>query len=272
MWRRNLELWYAGAAMIAVTGFYLLAMSRLGSVPAAGNLFGHSLGVAGFALMLMTETLYSLRKRSRRARWGRMSHWLRFHIFTGLVGPYLVLLHTSWKYGGLAGAVMAMTLVVVLSGIVGRYIYTSVPRTADGAELEASELEVRIAASETELARWLEARTAANRALAGRMETLSKLPDSGYRLVLGRGIRDWGQRYRWWQALRRLDPESRAQGRELQRLVSRRRALLRQAASLALARRLLAIWHTIHIPLGVVLFTAAFVHIGAALYYATLLR
>jgi hypothetical protein len=38
------------------------------------------------------------------------------------------------------------------------------------------------------------------------------------------------------------------------------------------ARRLLATWHTVHIPLGMVLFVTAFVHAGAALYYATLLR
>jgi hypothetical protein len=34
----------------------------------------------------------------------------------------------------------------------------------------------------------------------------------------------------------------------------------------------MAIWHLIHIPIGMALFTAAFIHIGAALYYATLLR
>jgi hypothetical protein len=38
------------------------------------------------------------------------------------------------------------------------------------------------------------------------------------------------------------------------------------------ARSLLALWHTIHIPIGMVLFISAFVHIGAALYYATFLK
>jgi hypothetical protein len=45
-----------------------------------------------------------------------------------------------------------------------------------------------------------------------------------------------------------------------------------QAVSLARARRMLSIWHAIHIPIGMALFTAAFIHIGAALYYATLLK
>jgi hypothetical protein len=39
-----------------------------------------------------------------------------------------------------------------------------------------------------------------------------------------------------------------------------------------MARRLLALWHAVHIPIGMVLFTAAFIHILAAIYYATLLR
>ena len=47
-----------------------------------------------------------------------MARWLEFHIFTGIVGPYLVLLHTSWKFNGLAGVVMLLTGVIVLSGFI----------------------------------------------------------------------------------------------------------------------------------------------------------
>ncbi len=154
------------------------------SIPAAGGLFGHLLGIVGFILMLMTEVLYSFRKRSRRARWGSMEIWLKFHILTGLVGPYMVLLHTSWKFHGLAGAVTLLTLLIVISGFVGRYIYTRIPRTLDGSEM--------------------------------------------------------------------AEPA--------------------KMAALARARRLMAVWYAIHIPIGMALFVAAFFHIGAALYYSTLLR
>jgi hypothetical protein len=34
----------------------------------------------------------------------------------------------------------------------------------------------------------------------------------------------------------------------------------------------MAIWHTLHVPIGLALFVAALIHIGAAIYYATLLR
>ncbi len=181
--RSNRELWWSFFAILLVTLVYLVVIYAWKAVPAASGFFGHSIGILGFVMMLMTETLYTLRKRSRGIRWGRLASWLRFHIFTGTVGPYMVLLHSSWKFNGLAGIVMLMTALIVLSGFVGRYIYTMIPRTADGLEVEAS----------------------------GRI-------------------------------------------------------------SLAAYRRMMSLWHTIHIPIGMALFTAAFIHAAAAVYYATLLR
>ncbi len=134
MLRRYRELWYALVAMVALTAAYLVAYRQAGAFPAAYGLVGHGIGVAGFLLMLMTETLYSIRKQLTDARWGSMAGWLRFHMVTGLVGPYLVLLHTSMRFRGLAGLVMLLTLVVAVSGLVGRYLYTAVPRTIDGIE------------------------------------------------------------------------------------------------------------------------------------------
>lgn len=184
MLRGNIELWFAFLAMLLMTGLYGLVMVWTREVPPASELFGHGIGIIGFVFMLMTETLYSLRKRSRSVRWGKMSTWLQFHIFTGLVGPYMVLLHTSWKFNGIAGVTTLFTIIIVVSGFVGRYIFTRIPRTMDGLEIE---------------------------------DTLSQ-------------------------------------------------------ETLKQARRLLALWHTIHIPIGMVLFISAFVHIGAALYYATFLK
>jgi hypothetical protein len=272
MQRRSYELWSALGAILAITLLYLWVVNQLNAVPPAGDLFGHGLGIAGFLLMLMTETLYSLRKRTRAARWGRMSSWLRFHIFTGLVGPYMVLLHTSWKFNGLAGLVTALMIAVVISGVVGRYIYTAVPRTADGAMMEAAELEEQIAAAESELQGWLAGRPEVDPRLA---ESLAALPEpaaGGPLLVMGRTFMDWGYRLAWRRERRRMSAVEKRQARELDRLLQERRSLHRQVASLAMARRMLARWHTVHIPIGMALFTAAFVHIGAAIYYATLLK
>ena len=187
MLERSRELLFAVWAIVFITIVYFLMLTLTREIPAASSLYGHSMGILGIVLMLMTETLYTLRKRWKNAHWGKMARWLEFHIFTGIVGPYLVLLHTSWKFNGLAGATMLMTVIIVFSGFIGRYIYTRVPRTADGIE---------------------------DPGLVGQM----------------------------------------------------------QAAALANARRLMALWHTVHIPIGMALFTAAFVHMLGALYYATFLK
>lgn len=187
MLAKNKELWYALIAAIIIAGLYVFMVNWYKSIPAAAGFFGHMIGVIGFLLMLMTETLYSLRKRSRKGRWGSMKSWLQFHIFTGLVGPFMVLLHTSWKFHGLAGITTLLTITIVISGFIGRYIYTRIPRALDGIELTSTTAQA-------------------------------------------------------------------------------------QAAVLARTRRMLSIWHAIHIPIGMALFIAAFIHIGVALTYATLLR
>ena len=154
MLRKSRELIFAVIAMVFITLAYLLVQAATREIPSASGFWGHSLGVLGFVMMLMTEILYSLRKRSKRgARWGRMSNWLEFHIFTGLVGPFMVLIHPGWEFKGLAGVLSLLTVLMVFSGILGRYIYTAVPRASNGAEISLQELEFSALQLEAELAR-----------------------------------------------------------------------------------------------------------------------
>jgi hypothetical protein len=270
--RQNRELWLSFIAVILITLLYLFVTGMLNGVPPASDFFGHSIGIVGFILMLMTESLYSLRKRSRGARWGKMSNWLDFHIFTGLVGPYLVLLHTSWKFNGLAGIVMLLTVIIVASGFVGRYIYTAVPRTADGIELEAGSLNRQIAQADTQLQEMLANSPEKMQLLAKRFSSQPAEAENQTALIFGRVFSDWRYRQEWRRAKRGLDAGSRAQINQLEKMIERRRTLRRQINTLVSARRMMALWHTVHIPIGMVLFTAAFIHIIAAIYYATLLR
>jgi hypothetical protein len=223
---RPSELLLALLAVVAITALYAAYVSSA-AVPAASGLLGHSLGIVGFGMMLMTETLYSLRKRAMRRPRGSMQSWLRFHIVTGIVGSYLVVLHSAWTFNGLAGALTLMTIVVAGSGFIGRYIYTAVPRTADGVVIEAQDLRMQVEAL--------------------RLEVAHHPPMGG--AISSREVRG----------------QDRATARRLSELE-------RQMAALRWARRTLATWHAIHIPLGMALFVMAFVHIGAAVYYATLLR
>ena len=126
---RPAELWAALGAIALATAAYL-PFAREAPPPASG-LFGHGLGIAGFLLMLFAETAYTWRKRVDREGRGPLRRWMQAHVFAGLVGPYLVLLHTAFEFRGLAGVTALLVAVVVASGIVGRFAFTSVPKTAD---------------------------------------------------------------------------------------------------------------------------------------------
>ncbi|MBI3159602.1 MAG: hypothetical protein HYZ26_08405 [Chloroflexi bacterium] len=247
-------LWIALAAILALSVLYLWVTVVIGSIPAASEFFGHSLGVIGFLLMVSTETLYSIRKRSPRFNVGRLSIWLEFHIVTGLVGPFMVLLHSAWKFNGLAGVVLLLTVLIVLSGFVGRYIYTALPRTADGLVLEAETLKALMTDAQARLD-----------AVLGQVDERTR---RSVQVLLGRPRARLG----WLLARRAAPGAARPLLRQVQDAALRLTALRRQHRLLAAARRALALWHAVHVPIGLALFTTASVHIVAAFYYATMLR
>jgi len=259
------ELIYALIAKIIITLFYLLVQISYKEIPSASSFWGHSLGVLGFLLMVMTETLYSFRKRSKRgARWGKMSSWLEFHIFTGIVGPFMVLLHPGWEFKGLAGILSLMTLLIVFSGFFGRYIYTAIPRANNGAEIDLQKLEMSARRLEAELSR-----------LKHQDETqpIQKIKTNGGTVsnVLSRF---WGDiRAVLTDIAIRTGSSGPTKQTKLELLRIRRKyeQVQRQINNLAAARRLLSLWHAIHIPLGLTLFLVALVHIGATIYYSMLI-
>lgn len=259
------ELVLSLLAIFVITGVY--SFVAVSEVPRPSGLLGHSLGIVGFLMMLATETLYTIRKRVRRLTLGPTSVWLQVHVFTGIVGPYLVLLHTAGKFQGLAGVVTILTGLMVLSGFVGRYIYTAAPRTIDGVEIGAEELENMFRATDRQLQN-LKGKTA----LTGQPALAAETPPQGWIVVLVRPFLRWRYRRRVRDAMKKLRGVDRAVAQQFEKLFIERYQLLLQIYSLAAARRLLAIWHILHVPLGGVLFSLAFIHIGAALYYATFLK
>jgi hypothetical protein len=258
-------------AIFLITIFYTLVVIWLGSIPRASDFFGHSLGIIGFVMMVMTETLYTFRKRSRSARWGRMSIWLQFHIFTGIVGPYMVLLHTSWKFNGLAGVLTFLTLVTVLSGFIGRYIYTALPRSADGPVLGSQELNSIAIELEKKIEQIMGQRWQTFPTPPGR-KTSSNKDTNPLQIIFGRTIDDMIFRFQWRQYRTKLPSDLQGLTRQLEFLIYRQQQVQREMISATMARRLMALWHTVHIPIGMALFALSAVHIIAAIYYATLLR
>lgn len=251
---RRILAWELGPALLVMglvtAGYAWLAREGL---PAPGSTLGRAIGMTGFGLMLGAQTLHTLRKRLRSLR-GKVLFWMRAHIFLGLVGGYLAVLHSAGKFHGLAGVLTAATIAIVLSGIVGRFIYSAVPRTAEGAEMSPEALAAECQAIEGELA-----------ALGVSVSDprLAVRPPGGLRLLFfGRWFLQRGYRRR----LERVLGRGRS-GVARQLLAARYERQLGLCALLA-ARRALAWWHRFHVPLGIVVFTLGFLHIGMALYFS----
>lgn len=103
--------------------------------------WGHGFGIIGSLMMILGVSIYMVRKRSRRFfNFGYLKNWLELHIFLCTVGPILVLYHTAFKFGGIVSVSFWSMVLVVLSGVVGRFIYIQIPRTIQGQEIDISEL------------------------------------------------------------------------------------------------------------------------------------
>jgi hypothetical protein len=231
---------------------------------------GISFGVAGAALFLFMW-LYPLRKRlPALQRVGNLGGWLQVHIVAGLALPFVVAVHAGWRFTGLIGLGYAAMVLVILSGVVGRYLYGHIPRQQDGLELTRDEvaserraLLTRIAAATglepTEVERTLDPGPDPG-AGRGVTETLA-------RLVVGdlsrrRAMREWARR---WSRPRagQPAPEPRTLA-EAVRLARREVALGQQVRMLEATNRVFAWWHVAHLPVAITAFLALVVHVGVA--------
>lgn len=105
------------------------------------GLLGHGLGIVGSLCMIVGVFTYMARKHYKKfARIGTLKNWLTFHIFLCSVGPMMVLFHTAFKFGGVVAISFWSMVAVVLSGIIGRFIYKQIPRSIQGQELTLTEV------------------------------------------------------------------------------------------------------------------------------------
>ena len=118
---------------IVVTGLVMLMLLAWLGFPLhhahrfAGSFWGGVFGVTG-ALLMLVPLAYLIVKRNKSlkqsvTKYVSMRTLLAWHIYAGVLGPILVIVHSGHKYESIVGiALTAMTLLVVVSGFVGRYL------------------------------------------------------------------------------------------------------------------------------------------------------
>lgn len=80
------------------------------------------------ALLVVLNLMYLVRRRLAATRLGSMRVWLDIHVFTGLVAATLVTFHSAFQLRTPIATLSAASLgVVVVTGLVGRFLYALTP-------------------------------------------------------------------------------------------------------------------------------------------------
>lgn len=274
--------WRVAIALLVLLLIALAWLVAVGELYTAGSDFGYYIGLVGGVLML-SLFLYPLRKRWRAMeRLGKMEWWFRYHMTAGIVGPLLVLFHSTFRIGSMNGRIALYSmLLVAVSGIVGRFIYRHIHRGLYGRHLTLMDAKSEIKASVDNLGSVFMLRPDIETRLKAFYDQAMKPLDSVW-------ARIWRFLALRWRA-RKLALAIRQDAKRALSQLGRQRRLPRAelALSYRLARdqvdkfldavvrtaqlagweRLFAAWHVVHIPFLYLLVLSGIVHVVAVHMY-----
>jgi hypothetical protein len=232
--------------------------------------WGHGFGIIGTLMMIIGVSVYMIRKRSRRFfNIGYLKHWLEFHIFLCSVGPVLVLYHTAFKFGGIVSVSFWSMVFVVISGIIGRFIYLQIPRTIQGKELDIKDLtSIRQQMSDS-----FYMDITLNPKLINDFKDLSAI-DRFNRLNIVQSIMViFGDSVKIRFYLHRLKKKLKASGvtryrlKELLRAVKTELILSRKIGLLRTMQKLFKYWHIAHLPFAITMFVIMIIHVAVTIVF-----
>ena len=229
---------------------------------------GHTLGILGSFLMLVGVATYMLRKRvSKFSRIGVLKYWLEFHIFLCTLGPILVLYHTAFKFGGLVAISFWSMVAVVLSGVIGRYIYLQIPRTIEGREMNLNEINQ----IKDELNKKLvTVYHIEEMALEDILNAVKKRPDRSGNSMLARSIAKYKFESQTISDVKEILKHNNINGKgynEVIRLIKDEISLNRKIDRLISMQNLFKYWHVAHLPFALLMLIIMLIHVGVAITF-----
>ena len=259
----GLSMW---AAYNVATGKYYTPRSN----------FGFYLGVVG-SVMLLAMLAYPLRKHVRfMHRWGALKHWFRIHMIMGIVGPTLILFHSTFHLRSLNATIALVSMLgVVISGIIGRFVYTKIHHGLYGSRATLEKIQEKFASHSDDaksrlhfaprVEQWLKSFERDSTQLDRSFTTHLFSP-------LTLGLRRHILAFRCARELRRIlkterHPEFRDGASEAIQLAASYLRESERVAQFSTYERLFSWWHVLHIPLIYILAACTIFHIVAAYMY-----
>ena len=234
------------------------------------GIWGHGFGIIGTLMMIIGVAIYMVRKRGRKfLNFGYLKHWLELHIFLCTLGPVLVLYHTAFKFGGIVSVSFWSMVLVVLSGVVGRFIYVQIPRTIEGHEMginAINDLRVNLAAKVSESINFDQKIMSDFQTLASpdRYKTLNFLQAFSF------SFKDYFRIKFLMRKIKRIVSKTGLpvvirkdilHAAKTEIILSRRIALLRTF------HKLFRYWHIVHLPFAITMFAIMLIHVGVTIAF-----
>jgi len=237
----------------------------------------HLLGIIGTAMMASGAIFYVLRKRIKALRnFGRMKLWLDAHIVFCLIGPLLIVYHSALNVLAPNSAVaLYVTLTIVASGVVGRYIYRHFQFSLSGERSGLKEMVEQAGHMDEEIKRRFVNSENILESISRFFGLREKHRSGGILSSLYLLIRlDLTERRLKRQikpflsgAGQRVRPGARIDQASLEAVVLQRIKLERKISTLEAALKLFSFWHKLHVPLVWILILTFIIHIAAVLVF-----
>ena len=229
---------------------------------------GHGLGMTGSFLIITGVFGYMARKRIKIfSGIGKLKYWLELHIFLCILGPVLILYHTTFKFGGIVAVSFWSMVALVISGIMGRFIYLQIPRTIQGRILTLGELTKLESDLFSEI-----------KSLSSSDNELINFPSNNLSLYVSNRndnliIQIWKrlkyERELIWRIKRELKSAkiTKRNYKEIIRLIKTKIKLNRRISLMTTMQDLLKYWHVAHLPLALVMLIIMVIHIIVAMLF-----
>ncbi|MES9940174.1 MAG: hypothetical protein ABW104_00650 [Candidatus Thiodiazotropha sp. 6PLUC2] len=282
--------WQRRAGLITTLGFTLFSLLLLymgwlnhtQAVWTAESGWGYWLGIVGGSMMLLL-LLYPMRKRLHfMSKWLTVKFWFRLHMVFGVMGPVLIMMHSSFHIGSMNGQVALYSmLIVAISGLFGRYFYTRIHYGLYGKKATFASLHADSEILKKKLGRLFELQPKAHELMKQYEKDVMSAPSGTFssarhwlkmrytsaRLYptvmrsLNKKLLAAGHRKGWSKA------KVRRKQLRIRNMLLTHRSILRQVQELHFYERLFAIWHLLHMPLFIMMVITGFVHVYAVHAY-----
>lgn len=232
---------------------------------------GYVLGIVGASLMVLL-LLYPLRKRWLAMRHlPATKHWFRLHMLFGILGPTAILFHCNFEVGALNSRVaLYCMLLVVASGIIGRYIYVKLHAGLYGQRLSSQDL-LRLAQDQKQT---LADAFGSNAELQEKLDHLFNVmvPDDPTQISVTTALMAAPRRHRQLKAFERAitqtaDARLIAIWKQDHRVLKDYLHTLRRLAQLQFFDRMFHWWHVLHLPIFIMMLLTMSIHIWAVHAY-----